>query len=35
MAWDFSLSVECGPDKNQAEVFARHFEGLSFDLVSG
>jgi hypothetical protein len=35
MAWIYSLSAECGPDKGQAELFADHFEGLSFELVTG
>lgn len=35
MAWLYSLTAECGPDKNQAEAFARYFEGLSFGLVTG
>src|SRR4051794_37232065 len=35
MAWIYSLSAECGPDKNQAEIFARHFNGLSFELITG
>ena len=35
MAWVYSLSAECGSDKNQAEIFAKHFEDLSFELVTG
>jgi hypothetical protein len=35
MAWVYSLSSECGPDKTRAEAFARHFEGLSFGLATG
>jgi hypothetical protein len=27
MAWVFSLSAECGPSKEDAEAFARHFVG--------
>lgn len=35
MAWLYCLSTECGADKNRAEVFAKHFEGLSFELITG
>ena len=35
MAYIFSLSAECGADKTQAETFAKHFEDLSFTLVTG
>lgn len=32
MAWVFSLSVECGPNKNTAEQFSAHFETVSWTL---
>jgi hypothetical protein len=35
MAWIFSLSAECGSNKHQAELFAKHFDGLSFGLITG
>jgi hypothetical protein len=35
MAWIFSLSAECGPDKAAAEAFARHFHGLIVTLADG
>ena len=35
MAWVYSLSAECGSDKNQAEIFAEHFKDLSFELLTG
>jgi hypothetical protein len=28
MAWIFSLSAECGSDKNKANQFAQHFQGI-------
>jgi hypothetical protein len=35
MAWIFSLSAECGPDENNAEQFAQHFEGTTWMLSNG
>jgi len=35
MAYVYSLSTECGPDKSKAELFASHFLDLSFELVTG
>ncbi len=35
MAYLFSLSAECGADKSIAEDFAKHFEELTFKLVTG
>jgi hypothetical protein len=35
MAWNYSLSAECGPDRSRATALAKHFEGLSFQLVTG
>lgn len=35
MAWIYSLSAECGPDRALADAVAAHFEGLSFELVTG
>ncbi len=32
MAWIFSLSAECGSDKNKAMQFAQHFEGTTWIL---
>lgn len=32
MAWVFSLSVECGSDKNAAEHFSTHFNAVSWTL---
>lgn len=31
----FGLSVECGSDRKQAELFAAHFQSLSFELITG
>lgn len=33
MAWIFSLSAECGPQKETAEAVARHFDGLTVTLA--
>jgi len=35
MAYDYSLSTECGADRGPADAFAKHFEGLAFELMTG
>ena len=35
MAWIFSLSAECGPQKEVAEEFARYFDGFTVTLADG
>lgn len=35
MAWLFHLAAECGPDAAAAEMFARHFRGVSPTLIGG
>ncbi|MGB3295536.1 MAG: hypothetical protein WBB01_21340 [Phormidesmis sp.] len=35
MAWIFSLSAECGSQREAAEKFARHFEDISWVLSNG
>jgi hypothetical protein len=35
MAWIFSLSAECGPQKETAEAVANHFKGLIVTLADG
>jgi hypothetical protein len=35
MAWIFSLSAECGSDASKANLFAQHFEGVTWTLSNG
>jgi hypothetical protein len=35
MAWVFSLSAECGPKQDAAELFAKHFEDMLWVLSNG
>lgn len=35
MAWIFSLSAECGPQKEAAEAVTRHFDALTVTLADG
>jgi hypothetical protein len=35
MAWVFSLSAECGEQKQAAEAVANHFKGLTVTLANG
>lgn len=35
MAWVFSLSAECGPEKVEAEAVARHFDGMIVTIDDG
>jgi hypothetical protein len=35
MAWLFSLSAECGPQKERAEALADHFRGLTITIADG
>jgi hypothetical protein len=35
MAWLFELCAECGAERNHAEAFGRHFEGLEWTLSDG
>ncbi|MFG6101868.1 hypothetical protein U2F10_06420 [Leptothoe sp. EHU-05/26/07-4] len=32
MAWVFGLSVDCGPNKDTAELFSAHFDAVSWTL---
>jgi hypothetical protein len=35
MAWTFALSAECGPHRDSAESFKRHFDGAQWTLSDG